>query len=157
LDLLAQLRPASVEKACFEALDLLLESPNGEGGCLIAQLLRLVEECPRVVAVCSPALLQRLMSPDFLEVAFVAHGGTGGGGVGGAGGEWGKRLAGVFLQRAPLMLSNDARGFLGLLTPSGLVLSCPPISFQSLAPPNASLGGGEQRALVCGVWSKELR
>lgn len=75
--MLAQLRSDTVEAVVLEALRLVLQDQAGPAQrdpCIIWRLLRLVEECPRLVASCTGALVELLYSPGFLEVVPpVAH------------------------------------------------------------------------------------
>jgi len=109
LDLLAQLRSESVERVVIEALELLLVVPTdkdlGNSG-ILGGLVRLVQECPRLVASCAPAVVDKFCSPGFLESAFRAHAAVVAGGrqVGaGCSVPDARQLAVVLLQRAPLL------------------------------------------------------
>ena len=68
LDMLAQLRSETVETVVLEAIRLVLLPTQRDLG-IVARLLRLLEECPRLVANCAEAVVELLCSQDFLEVA----------------------------------------------------------------------------------------
>ena len=118
LDLLSQLRPAATDAAVLEALELLRFPATedagqkemklcGKAGGMLAKLIRLVEECPRLVSSCSQVVVRKLCSQDFFHGACLVNmGGTKTADVAGEGTQLSdtvQSLISLFIQRAPLL------------------------------------------------------